>query len=208
MDHTASVNRRRLRGATRWLVATGALAVTAAVAVVPAAASTGSVTLSAGSLAFVSAPGNVTFPATTLNGTNQTKTATLAIDVSDATGSGAGWNVTATSTTFTGGCTGTGCTAPTLPTTATTVQSTPTVACDSGATCTVAAPTTAVSYPYTLPAAATAPTATKLYNAGANSGMGNQTVTPTFTLAIPANQLIGNGSAFTSTWTVSLVSGP
>jgi hypothetical protein len=35
--------------------------------------------------------------------------------------------------------------------------------------------------------------------------MGDQTVTPTFTLAIPANTL--NGS-YTSTWTISVAAGP
>jgi hypothetical protein len=66
-------------------------------------ATTASVTLTAGSLAFInSTPAStVTFPATTLNGTNQNITATLAFDIGDATGSGSGWNVTATSTTFT-----------------------------------------------------------------------------------------------------------
>ena len=62
-----------------------------------------------------------------------------------------------------------------------------------------------MSYPYTLPAAATAPTATKLYNAPAGTGMGDQTVTPTWTLTIPANAYAGT---YTSTWTLSLVSGP
>jgi len=210
MDHTAlashGARRIGIGRRARWLLGAGAAALIAVTGVVPVAASTASATVSAGTLAFVSIPGNVTFPATTLNGTNQTKTATLGLDVSDATGSGTGWNITATSTTFTGGCTGTGCTAPTLPTSATTVGTAPTVACDTGVTCTVA--TNAITYPYTLPAGATAPVATKAYNAGANTGMGNQTVTPTFSLAIPANQLIGNASAFTSTWTISLVSGP
>jgi hypothetical protein len=63
-----------------------------------------------------------------------------------------------------------------------------------------------VSYPYSLPAGATtAPTATKLFNAPLGSGMGDQTVTPTWTLAIPANAYAGS---YTSTWTLSLVSGP
>ena len=63
--------------------------------------------------------------------------------------------------------------------------------------------TTTVSYPYTLPAATTAPTATKLFNAPAGTGMDDQTVTPTSALAIPANAYAGN---YTSTWTLSLVS--
>lgn len=163
-----------------------------------AGATTASETLTAGSLGFVSAPANVTFPGTTLNGTNRTATASQAFDVGDATGSGSGWNITGTSTTFT---TGTN----TLPTTATTIATAPSApTCDTSVTCTVGGATT-VSYPYTLPAAATAPTATKLYNAPAGTGMGDQTVTPTWTLTIPANAYAGT---YTSTWTLSLVSGP
>jgi len=62
-----------------------------------------------------------------------------------------------------------------------------------------------VAYPFPLPAAATAPTATRLYNVPAGTGMGDQTVTPKWTLAIPANAYAGT---YTSTWTLSLVSGP
>ena len=179
-------------------------AMSVAFAVLPAAsqgATTASVTLSAGSLAFINSTpaATVTFPTTTLNGTNQNITSTLAFDIGDATGSGSGWNVTATSTTFKSG-------ALALPTTATTVQSAPTASCDVGATgCTTA--TNTVSFPYTLPAATTAPTATKLFSATANTGMGNQSFTPTWTLAIPANA-VASGTAYTSTWTFSLVSGP
>src|SRR5271155_1129370 len=115
-------------------------------------ASTATASLTAGSLGFVSAPPSVTF-SDTLNGTNQTATAAQAIDVGDATGSGAGWNVTATSTTFTAA-------AHTLAAGAPTVAATPGVACDTGATCALATVLgSKVSYPYTLPAAATAPTA-------------------------------------------------
>jgi hypothetical protein len=177
----------------------GAIAMSGLVALVtPAGASTGTATITAGSLAFVSTPPNVSFTAT-LTGTDQTVTATQAIDVGDATGSGAGWNTTATSTTFSTG----GATPKTLSNAATTVSATPTDACDTGSSCTLA--TNAVTYPYTLPAGTTAPTATKLFNAAANSGMGNQTVTPTWRLAVPANTSPGT---YTSTWTLSLVSGP
>ncbi|MEA2315096.1 MAG: hypothetical protein QOI03_1788 [Solirubrobacteraceae bacterium] len=163
-----------------------------------AVAATATATLSAGSLAFVSTPPNVSFSAT-LNGTDQTVTSAQALDVGDATGSGAGWNLTATSTTFTTG----GGSPHTLSTSATTVGASPTVACDTGVTCVLA--TNSVSYPYTLPAAGTAPVATKLLNAAANTGMGNQTVTPSWKLAVPASTLAGT---YTSTWTISLVSGP
>ncbi|MGA3362757.1 MAG: hypothetical protein ABSD82_12095 [Solirubrobacteraceae bacterium] len=187
----------------RWLGVVLALAGAGLIAL-PAAsqgATTASVTLSAGSLAFInSTPATtITFPTTTLNGTNQSITSTLGFDIGDATGSGSGWNVTATSTTFTSG-------AHTLPTTSTTVAAAPTATCDAGATgCTVA--TNTVSFPYSLPAGTTAPTATKLFDASANTGMGDQTFTPTWTLAIPANA-VASGTPYTSTWTFSLVSGP
>jgi hypothetical protein len=163
----------------------------------PASATTATATLSAGSLAFVSAPPAVSFSAT-LNGLDQTLSTTQALDIGDATGSGAGWDITATSTTFT-----TGAPVHTLSTSASTVGTAPTVACDSGVSCTLA--TNSVTYPYTLPAAGTAPTATKLYNAAANTGLGNQTVTPTWKLAVPAGTFAGT---YNSTWTLSLVSGP
>src|SRR5690242_20473437 len=164
-----------------------------------AGAATATATLNAGSLAFVSTPANVSFSAT-LDGTDKNVTATQALDVSDGTGSGAGWNITATSTTFSTG----GGSPKLLPTTATTVQSAPTVACDAGVTCT-AATVSGLTYPYSLPAAGTAPTATKLFNAAANTGLGNQTVTPTWRLTVPGNAAAGT---YTSTWTLSLVSAP
>src|SRR5262249_35030881 len=114
-------------------------------------------------------------------------------------GSGAGWNVTATSTTFTTG----GGSPRLLSTSATSITSAPTDVCDGGSTCTAA--TNSVAYPYVLPAGATAPTATKLFNAAASTGLGNQTVTPTWKLAVPASTFAGT---YTSTWTLSLVSGP
>jgi WxL domain surface cell wall-binding len=164
----------------------------------PAGATTASATLTAGSLGFASTPGNVTFPSVALNGQNRTVNASQPVDVADATGSGAGWNVTATSTLFTSGSN-------TLPAGSTTISSAPAAAtCDSGVTCTPAG-SNSVSYPYSLPAGATAPTATKLFTAGLGTGMGDQTVNPTWTLAIPGNAYAGN---YQSTWTLSLVSGP
>jgi WxL domain surface cell wall-binding len=178
----------------------GAAGVAASVVIgaAPAGAISGTATISAGALAFVSSPSSVGFSAT-LNGQDQTVTSAQTFDIGDATGSGVGWNVTATSTTFTTG----GGSPRTLSTSATTVQSTPTVACDTGVTCTTA--TTNVSFPYTLPAASTAPTATKLFNAAADTGMGNQTVSATFRLSLPANTYAGS---YSSTWTYSLVSAP
>jgi hypothetical protein len=176
----------------RLIQIVGALGVAGIVGLpAPADAITGTATIGAGALAFVSAPSSAAFSAT-LDGTNQTVTTSQAFDVGDATGSGTGWNITATSTTFSTG----GGSPRTLSTAATTVQGAPSVACDSGVTCTTA--TSDVSYPYTLPAAATAPTATKLFNAAADTGMGNQTVTASFRLSLPANTYAGT---YSSTWT-------
>jgi hypothetical protein len=192
-----------LRKRLMCLLALSALA-SAGVASLPVASqatTAASVTLKAGELKFINSTpaATITFPTTTLNGTSQTITETLAFDVGDSTASGSGWNVTGTSTTFTS-------TTHTLPTAATTIQSAPTASCDAGAEgCTPA--TTTVGYPYTLPAAATAPAATKLFNASANTGMGDQTFTTTWSLAIPASA-VASATAYTSTWTFSLASGP
>ena len=83
--------------------------------------------------------------------------------------------------------------------TATAVSST----CAGGTTCTN--PTNAITYPLAVPAGSSAPTAVKLFNAAANTGMGSFTVTPTVQVAIPANAYAGT---YTSTVTVAVVSGP
>ena len=173
------------------LVAGGALVATS----LPAVATTATATLTCGTLGFVAAPAS-TGLSVSLTGKDVVSTATQTFDVGDATGSGAGWNITATSTSFTAGT-------HSLAPTSVTVQAVPTVACDSGANCTTA--TNGVSYPYTLPAGATAPTATKIFSSAANTGLGNQTVTVVFQLATPASTFAGS---YGSTWTYTLVSGP
>ena len=191
-----SLQRRRAGAGRRTLwLALVCLSAMAVGNIAPAFAATGTATITAGTLAFVSTPPNVSFSAT-LNGADQIVTSSQALDVSDATGSGAGWNLTATSTTFTAG-------AKTLATSSTTLTTAPTTACDAGAACTLA--TNSVAYPYTWPPATTAPTATKVFNAAVNTGLGNETVTPTWRLSVPAATFAGT---YTSTWTLSLVSAP
>lgn len=189
--------RSRLHSARRLLVPI----TVAAVAGIAAPAAHGAVadaTLTGGTLNFINGtPGNVSFPSVTLDGTDRVTSRTQPFDVSDARGTGTGWNITATSTTFTSG-------GNSLPTTATTLASAPAIACDAGITCTPASGT-GVSYPYTLPAAAVAPAATRIVSAAANSGLGAQTITPNWQLSIPASARAGS---YTSTWTFSLVSGP
>jgi len=190
----------RLSNTRTRLAAASALALAVVGVAAPSAGATAaSATLTAGSLGFVSAPSAVTFPSTPLTGLNQTLTAPQTIDIGDATGSGAGWNITATSTTFTSG-------ANTLPTSSTTIASAPsTPTCDSNSTCLAATAAVGVTYPYSLPAATTAPTATKMFSATAGTGLGDQTLSPTWSLAVPSKAVAG---AYTSTWTLSLVSGP
>ncbi len=185
--------RRTLIGATRMAMFMAAL-----VAVVPATAhadTSGTATITGGTLT-LTPPAIVTFTAT-LNGADQDVTALQALDVWDDTGSGAGWNITATSTTFTSG-------SHTLSTAAVTLPSSPTVGLDAGAGTGTPAVTN-ISFPYALPAAATAPTATPLFNATAGSGMGHQTATATMHLAVPRTTFAG---VYTSTWRYSLVSAP
>jgi hypothetical protein len=142
----------------------------------------------------MTAPASVAFAAT-LTGANQSVPASQALDVIDSTGTGAGWNVTLTSTTFTNG-------ALTLPDN--NVTDTAAVgACDASVTCTLA--TNAVSYPATVPSATTAPTAVKIVSAAVNTGVGAQTWTHSMAMALPASVRAGT---YTSTWTYSLVSAP
>jgi len=149
--------------------------------------------LAAGSLT-ETASGTPAF-AVTLNGTNQTKTSTaLTLSAADTRGTGAGWNVTITSTTFKAG-------AHTLSTSATTVTAVA-LSCPGGG-CTN--PTNSVGYPLTVPAGAVAPAAVKLFNAKAATGLGTFTLTPTFSIALPANTYAGS---YSSTVTFSVVSGP
>ncbi|MHB1783346.1 MAG: WxL domain-containing protein [Acidimicrobiales bacterium] len=163
---------------------------------------TASATVTGGTLSFVSTPSNVTFPAVVLDGTDQTTSATEPLDIGDNTGSLAGWNITATSTLFSATV---GSSTYTLPSSALSIQSAPTVAADTGSTATLAVETSAIAYPVAIPAGATAPTAVKIFNANTGTGMGDQTVTPNFTLAIPSSATAG---AYSSTLTFSLVSAP
>ena len=145
-------------------------------------------------------PSSASANAITLDGTDQTASYTMDIAVVDDTGSGSGWNVTITSTTFaTGDCISTG---HNLSTSASTVQSV--AMADNGAG-TYTDPTNSVSYPFTVPAACTAPAAVELFNSSANTGLGHFKLTPTVHIAIPANTYAGT---YTSTVTLSIVTGP
>lgn len=130
---------------------------------------------------------------------DQAPTYTLPLTVQDTrTGSAAGWNLTITSTQFTTG----GGQPRTLAATASRATAVASV-CAGGASCVTA--TNSVTYPLTVPAGGTPPSAVKLANAAAGTGTGVFTVTPTIGVTIPANSYAGS---YNSTLTIALVSGP
>jgi len=130
-----------------------------------------------------------------LNGADQAKTYTLALTVTDTSGTNAGWKLTVTSTQFTSG-------AHTLPTTASSVTAA-SAACLAGSSCT--SPTNSLTYPVGVPAGATPPTAVKFFNAAVSSGAGHNTITPTLSVVVPASAYTGS---YTSTLTLAIASGP
>jgi len=135
--------------------------------------------------------------ALTLTGADQTTTYTLPFTVA-YTGGGTtlGWNVTATSTTFTNAA------AQTFPANASTITSVAVGTC-SGGGCNQ--PTNSITYPVALPAGATAPAAVRIFNAAAGTGKGTVVVTPTVDVAVPGNVFSGT---YTSTITLTATTGP
>lgn len=132
-----------------------------------------------------------------LDAGDQTPTYTIPLTIQDTRGTGAGWNVTITSTTFsTGGGT------PNLLAANASALTGVTSACTAG-TCT--SPTNTQTYPTTVPAATTAPAAVKFFDSAASTGMGKFTVTPTIGVSVPENSIAG---AYSSTVTLAVVTGP
>jgi hypothetical protein len=160
--------------------------------------------------------------ATTDNGLDQqlfdATTAHQSYVVDDATGGGAGWNVTVSATTFTGTVTpfpalanaGTFSTNGSIASAAATTP--PTGACTSGATCTP--PTNsmaALGYPVAITTAASSPTAVKIYDTSGSTGVGSITVGLPGAAAVgwwvfvPANAV---PATYTSTITLEVISAP
>jgi len=126
----------------------------------------------------------------TIDGSDQTASYAPVLGVVDARGSGAGWNVTIAATSFSDGSGHT-----LAPGTVTAAAQ----ACHSGSSCT-AASSSGISYPLTISG-----TASKLFNAALNSGMGKIDLTPTIQVAIPGNAYAGT---YTSTITLAATAGP
>lgn len=130
----------------------------------------------------------VTAPGITLSGDDQTTTFSVVSRVA-YTGGGntAGWNIQAAATTPTAG-------SYTLPELQVTAGS---FACVSGC---MTNPTSSVTYPVTL-----STTATRVYNAAANTGRGTFNITNTYQVTYPANALPGT---YSSTVTLTGATGP
>jgi hypothetical protein len=154
---------------------------------------TGNVT---GSTLSISSSATPSFSAS-LDSGDQTPTYTIPLTTQDTRGTGAGWNETITSTQFNTG-------SPNNYTLATSASSLTGVTVTNG-TGTNTAPTNAITYPVSVPAAATAPTPVKFFDATANTGMGKFTITPTIGVFVPQSSFAG---AYTSTVTVAIVTGP
>ena len=153
---------------------------------------TGTATVSGGQLSLGSV-GAVSFTGT-LTGLDQVFTSSNSVGVTDATGTGNGWNVTVVGTQFSTG----GGSPHTLATTALAI--TGVTAAASGSS-TVTAPTNSISYPFSVPTS----TAAKFFNAATNTGMGAFNLTANYSLSVPASAFAGS---YSSTLTVSLVAGP
>ncbi len=139
-------------------------------------------------------PTSLSWPSTALTGRDQSISTALNLSPDDETGSEAGWNLSATSTTFTSGT-------HTLPTTAAMIIA----ASATAGTGNCSLPVNQISYPLTVPAAASAPSAIKIFDAGPGTGAGPVNVAMTASLNVPGNARTGT---YTSTWTITLSSGP
>ncbi len=171
----------------------------------------GQATVSAGTLS-VSAPSTVKW-AGTLNGYDLSQDAPVSYTLTDATGSGSGWNLTASATalTNTNGTTKCSTSAPcrihkpfTINASAQTAQGTtaPAPTCAQGSTCTL--PTySKVAYPVSV--TPTAPAPSTVATAAKTSGMGAITCATDWWLSIPANAHAGT---YTNTITLTIASGP
>jgi hypothetical protein len=152
---------------------------------------------SGGSLG-LAVPGTLDLSGVALTGTDQsTAPASVGLAVSDMTGTGAGWNLTATSTTLTDTA------GHTLPATATQLVSA--TAGSQPGTCTPAQNTVSYAAPLVLPAGAPPPPPIKVFAAAPGTGLGPGSVTFGVRLVVPASAYAGT---YSSTWSLTVASGP
>jgi hypothetical protein len=177
---------------------------------------TGTVGLTAGTLNLTS-PASLTW-AGTLTGVNQSLVDVIAGDqqytVNDATGSGSGWHVSTSATTFTNGShtfpdSGTFVTTGSV--SSITATTSPSATC-SGAVGSCTLPTNTTTYPVAITTAAAAPTPVLSYDTAVNTGLGQIVIggsTATnpvgWWVNVPASASAGS---YTSTITMAVISGP
>jgi hypothetical protein len=155
-----------------------------AVAAPSASATTATATISAGGLALTTSPPRLASPASPRP--DYAVTAIQRLDVSDATGSAAGWSITATST---------------GEETPVSVFVTPTANCGGATACALPA----VSAPLSEGVDDTTSRAIKLLTVPGSTGRPIDSVTLVWTLAMPPS---GYLAAHAAVWTVSLITGP
>jgi hypothetical protein len=220
--HLSRVIRRRV-GPVAGAGAAQAAACSGAVAAGTTCTDTGTLTFSAGTLTLTSPTALAWAGADT--GLNQllvdTTTAQQSYIVDDATGSGAGWNVTVSATTFTSTTpvatlpnTGAFATNGSLTLTGGALTTTaPTAACTGTNTCTLPSNVLAGSYPIIMNTLVSSPTVYKIYDDSATFGLGSITIglpganAVGWWVAVPANA-VPSTSGYTSTVTLEVVSGP
>lgn len=149
-------------------------------------------TITAGSLS-ETASTNYSFTGTP----GSTVSFTMPFTANDFTGARAGWNLSITSTTFTG-------TAGTLPNDASTITGT-TAACSTAGTCSDATLTNNVVGSVGLPAGTTAPTPVKFFGTATSTASGTYVVTPTISVVLPGGLKAGT---LASTMTLTIAAGP
>jgi hypothetical protein len=173
------------------LATASAVALTAvAIGAMPALAAAASETVTAGGLTTTSP--DMTFASVVVSGVAATQTGTYTLDVNDLTGNNAGWHVTIAGAALTNADT------TTLATTATPPIAAPCTVVVTG--CTNLAANVAATAPFLI-----SPTAVPLYSAAVNTGELDHHVVVPMSVAIPA---VVSSGAFTSTWTISVTSGP
>jgi hypothetical protein len=126
----------------------------------------------------------------TLDGSDQTVSYSSQLGVVDARGTGGGWNLQISATSFSDGSGHT-----LLPGTVSAASQ----ACHAGSSCT-SATNSGISLPLTVTG-----TAAKFFNAAAATGLGKIDVTPTVQVAVPGNAYAGT---YTSTVTLAATTGP
>ncbi len=174
----------------RMLVISGILAVAlAAVSAAVAGTLTTTATVSGTAGISLNLPANPSI-SDTLDGSDQTVSYSPVLGVVDACGSGAGWNLQVSATSFSDGSGHT-----LAPGTVTAAAQ----ACQAGSSCT-AATNSGITLPLTITGVAA-----KFFNAAALTGLGKLNVTPTIAVAIPGSSFAGT---YTSTVTLAATTGP